>query len=260
MHSDEQEQHIRYKSFILFFITHILESALEASLPSNTLFLITAKISRRALKTGAVNRAAWLQYVEITIGAVQQELLRRWRSVEKHPDPLGTQQTWRPTQLSFLRDAKLRLSSLRPYLARVPARSASPSTYHHFTSNYGRRISQGSSSLPDLSLLREDEGQTYLYLADLELWVQHSLDDWLHANIERQSACEALARVIDDYASAASSVYADMPEDISLMLLTTMDLWVALDKCALHHYPLLHEYNPEFPPSLFELLLLPKKA
>ncbi|KAI4225246.1 MAG: hypothetical protein L6R40_008378, partial [Gallowayella cf. fulva] len=260
MHSDEQEQHVRYKSFMLFFMTHVLERALEASLPSDTLFLMTAKISRRALKTGAVNGAAWLQYVEMTMGAVQQELLRRWKSVEKHPDPLGTQQNWRPTQLSFLRDAELRLSSLRPYLARVPARSASPSTCDHFASNCGRRISQGSSSLPDLSLLREDEGQTYLYLADLELWVQHSLDDWLHTNIECQSACEALARVIDNYASAASSVYADMPEDISLMLLTTMDLWVALDKCALHHYPLLHEYDPEFPPSLFEPLLLPKKA
>ena len=78
--------------------------------------------------------------------------------------------------------------------------------------------------------------------------------------MERKDACTALATVIDTYATASSSAYTDMPEDISLMLLTTMDLWVALDKCALHHYPLLHDYDPGFPPSLFEPLLLPRKA
>ena len=117
--SDEQEPHVRYKSFMLFFMAHVLERALEASLPSDTLFLMTAKISRRALKISVVNGVAWLQYVEMTVGPVQQELFRRWRSVEKHPDPLGTQQNWRPSQLSFLKDSKLKLSSLRPYLARV---------------------------------------------------------------------------------------------------------------------------------------------
>ena len=99
-----------------------------------------------------------------------------------------------------------------------------------------------------------------LYLADLELWVHHSLNDWLRANMERKDACMALAKVIDTYTSAASSAYTDMPEDVSLMLLTSIDLWVALDKCALHHYPLLHDYDPGFPPSLFEPLLLPRKA
>ncbi|KAA6411181.1 MAG: hypothetical protein FRX48_05493 [Lasallia pustulata] len=78
--------------------------------------------------------------------------------------------------------------------------------------------------------------------------------------MERKDACMALAKVIDTYTSAASSAYTDMPEDVSLMLLTSIDLWVALDKCALHHYPLLHDYDPGFPPSLFEPLLLPRKA
>ena len=62
---------------MLFFMTHVLKGALEASLPSETLFLMTAKISRRALKLGAVNGTAWLQYVETTMGTVQQELVRR---------------------------------------------------------------------------------------------------------------------------------------------------------------------------------------
>ncbi|KAH6696401.1 hypothetical protein BKA61DRAFT_710765 [Leptodontidium sp. MPI-SDFR-AT-0119] len=56
-----------------------------------------------------------------------------------------------------------------------------------------------------------------------------------------------------------TSTYAGNPEDISLMLLTSMDLRVALDKCATRHEPLLSSYDPRFPPSLFTPLLLPKK-
>ena len=104
------------------------------------------------------------------------------------------------------------------------------------------------------------EGHIRLYLADLKLWVHNSLNDWLHANIECKDACTALAEIIDTYKSAASSAYLDMPEDISLMILTSMDLWVALDKCAMQHYPLLQDYDPDFPPSLFKPLLLPRKA
>jgi len=261
LRDNDEEPHMLYKSFMLFFMAHILESALKASLPSDVLFIMTAKISRRALKLGAVDGTAWLEYVETVMGAVQHELVRRWDSVEKNPDPLGTQLNWLPSQLSFLQDTQLTLPKLRPYLAKVPARSASASTSHHFTSYCGRRVSQSSSSLPDLSLLMGvDGGQARLYLVDLELWVRDSLHDWLRANTERRDACTALTEVIDTYTSVASSAYADMPEDISLMLLTSMDLWVALDKCALHHYPLLHDYDPEFPPSLFEPLLLPKKS
>lgn len=260
MRDDNEEPHQRYKSFMIFFMTHVLGGALEASLPSDTLFLMTTKISRRALKLGAEDRTAWLQYTQTTIEAVQQELTRRWSSLEKHPDPLETQVNWQPSQLSFLHDTELTLSRLRLYLLRARARSASPSTYHQFASDCRRRILQCSSSLPDLSLILGDEGQVRLYMADFELWVDHFLNDWLRANLRSKDACAALAKVIDTYATAASSAYKDMPEDISLLILTTMDLWVALDKCALHHYPLLQDYDPGFPPSLFEPLLLPGKA
>lgn len=225
MRNEVEEPHVRYKSFMLFFMAHVLEHALEASLPSDRLFIMTAKISRRALKLGALDGTVWLQHVETTVGAVQQELSSRWASVEKHPDPFATQRNWAPSQLSFISDTELTLSRLRPYMAKVLARLTSPSTYHRFTPDCGQRISQCSSSLPDLSLLTEGNGgQVRLHLADMELWVEHSLNDWLRANMELQDAYTVLAELIDTYTSAASLAYKDMPEDISLMLLTSMDL------------------------------------
>ena len=260
MRKEFEEPHLRYKSFMLFFMAYILERALEASLPSDMLFMITAKISRRALKLGAVDRTAWLQHVATITGAVQQELGRRWASVEKHPDPFATQQNWAPSQLSFLSDTELTLPRLQPYLENVMARLASPFVPHTFMSDCDQRISQSSQSLPDLDLLSMGNGgQIRLHLIDLEVWVQNSLNDWLRANMERQPAVTALAALIDTYTSVASLAYKDMPEDISVMLLTSMDLWVALDKCALHHCSLLRDYTPGFPPSVFEPLLLLKK-
>lgn len=256
----EVQSHERYKSFMLFFMAHVLDDALKASLPSDMLFFMTAKISRRALKLEKADAADWLKYAESITGEVQDELVRRWNLVEKDPDPYGMQRAWLPSQLSLLQDTELRLPTLQPYLEKVRARSTSPSSYNPFTSNCGRRISQCSSTLPDLSLLvKKDESQGRLYLTDLECWVENHLDGWLLSNTENEGACSALAKIIETYASVASSSYQDIPEDTSLMLLTLMNLWVALDKCALHHYPLLRDYDPEFPPLLFEPLLLPKK-
>lgn len=257
---DEELSHVRYKSFMLFFMARVLEGALKASLPSDTLFFMTAKISRRVLKLERADETAWLEYAERITGDVQDVLARRWSLVEKDPDPFGTQRAWFPSKLSLLQDAELKLSTLRPYLETVRARPTSPSSHNPFTSDCGRRISQSSSSLPDLSLLvNGDESRVHLYLTDLERWVEGHLDDWLISNIKNKGACTALTEVIKTYVSVASPNYQDMPEDTSLMLLTLMDLWVALDKSALHHYPLLRDYDPEFPPSLFEPLLLPKK-
>ena len=256
----EEQSHDRYKSFMLFFMANVLDDALKASLPSDMLFFMKAKISRRALKLGKADETAWLKYVESITEDVQDELVRRWSLVERDPDPFGTQRAWLPSQLSPLQDAELRLSTLRPYLEKVRARSTTPSSHNPFTSDCGRRISQCSSTLPDLSLLvKRDESQDCLNLTDLERWVETHLDGWLLSNMKYESVCTALAKIIETYASVASPNYQDMPEDTSLMLLTLMELWVALDKCALHHYPLLRDYDPEFPPSLFEPLLLPKK-
>jgi hypothetical protein len=175
---DDEEPHLRYKSFMLFFMAQVLRDALKASLPSDVLFIMKAKVSGRSLKLGEIEATPWLLDVETVVKAAQQELLRRWMSVEKHRDPFGTQQHWPPSQLLFHQDTKLTLSSLRPYLAKVRARSGSQSTFHNFTPDCGRRISQCSSSLRDVNLWRGVEGsELRLQLADLELWVQDSLKD-----------------------------------------------------------------------------------
>jgi hypothetical protein len=251
------DRHKRYKSFMIFFMTYILQQSLQASLPSDILFVMAAKISRRILKLGIGDKAPWVLHVHETIKAVHLELANRWRMIEQNPDPLGTQGGWNPSELSFYRDTRLSISTLRPYLAGIATRGMTPSGHGTFTSGCHPRIKQQSSTFPQFQLLVADD--VPLLLADLELWVQDWLDNWLRANWDSPSTCTCLAELIKNYTAMATSTYAGNPEVISLMLLTSMDLWVALDKCATRHEPLLSRYDPGFPPSLFTPLLLPKK-
>ena len=257
---ESPEIHLRYKSFMLFFMSQILDTALTPSVPSDILFCMTAKISRRALKFRVADNTSWWSCIEKTIQATQEELVRRWKFVQNHQDRPEMQENWLGSPRKFLVDTELKLSSLQPYLAKVAARTSTLEVSQCFTLDSVPRISQRCSELPDLSLLREENGsQIHLSLADLELWTEQSLNEWLQLKQANENSCTALAGLIDAYTSKASSVYKNAPEDTSVMILTTMELWVALDKCALRHCELLYDYDPGFPVSVFEPMLLPKK-
>ena len=72
MQNQVEEPQVRYKSFMLFFTAQVLGGALEACLPSDIIFLITAKIMRRALKLRAVDGTGWLQCVATTMGLLSK--------------------------------------------------------------------------------------------------------------------------------------------------------------------------------------------
>lgn len=258
LRTEADDRHKWYKSFMIFFMTHILQQSLQVSIPSDILFVMVAKISRRILKLGIGDKAPWMPYVHETIAATHLELAKRWRMLEQNPDPLGTQGGWGPSELSFYHDARLSISTLRPYLADIATRGLTPSDHGIFTSGCHPRIKQRSSTFPQFQLSVADDRR--LFLADLELWVQDWLGGWLRANCDSPSTCTCLAELIKNYTAMATLTYAGNPEDTSLMLLTSMDLWVALDKCANRHESLLSRYDPGFPPSLFDPLLLPKKS
>jgi hypothetical protein len=254
----EDGDHIWYKSFMVFFMARILQRSLQASLPSDLLFIMAAKISRRTVKLALGDEPSWMQDIHSSIEASHRELATRWSSIELNLDPFRTQEGWDSSAMSFCQDTGLSLLNLRPYLQTIATREAAPGDHHIFRSDCRQRVKQCSSSFPELDHL-EAEVDTRLCLADLELWVQDYLAGWLDVNLDSQHACTLLAELIEKYTKVANSTYKGNPEAVSLMLLTSMDLWVALDKCVLRHYPLLHEYNPEFPPSLFDPLLLPKR-
>ena len=251
----------KYKSFMIFLMSKILADISQQPFQDDLLFAMTAKVARRALKLGPMDTTPWLDFVLNTVKTVQMSLAKKWNEVQQKQDPFGILQRWTSDRhFDVLEGTHLTLASLRPYLTGVFEREAVVSSLKTFTPNCSRRIRYGVSLLPDMGILTNSFSHyRQICLADLEHWVSKSLQDWLSVIVDSRQACSELKRVLDVYSEAALQTYRDAPEDFSNMVLVIMELWVAIDKCALRKEPILHDYIPVFPGSFFEPLVLPKR-
>ncbi|RMI92606.1 hypothetical protein CDV36_016576, partial [Fusarium kuroshium] len=118
--------------------------------------------------------------------------------------------------------------------------------------------------IPQVQLLDDDRlptigtGEQYLpfKLAMLESWVAANLDIWLERHVREEDTCGELKELIQCYHRVASHQYSGCPEGASRMLLTIGELWVAMDKAAIHALPSLTLYEHEVPIGVWQALLL----
>jgi hypothetical protein len=75
-------------------------------------------------------------------------------------------------------------------------------------------------------------------IADFELSVEKDLESWVAASINNDDAPDVIASCIQQYFAGAKDLYGTNAEDNSIMILTIMDLWVALDTFAIRQCPL----------------------
>jgi hypothetical protein len=68
--------------------------------------------------------------------------------------------------------------------------------------------------------------------------------------------CLRIARKIGAYVDIVDDAYADYPEFKSRQLLHLLCLWMAMDRHAVHCYPLLAEFHPGFDPAMLAVLQL----
>lgn len=253
------EDHSDYKSFMIFFMAQLVEQAVKTNCPSDMLFIMTAKISRRVLKYDVCQDTKWMKCVRQIVAANQLELRTRWKNYQiedglpkaKFPECSTNWET----------DTHLSLHELSPYLDKVKDWSASSVSNDTYSPDCPVRVSHVSNEFPDRKLrFNKSNRPIKLRVMDIDEWVKTSLDEWIQIHLQDQTTCTQLADLVQEYSEAASDVYDDSPEFFSTKLLTLMELWVALDKSATYHEPLLMEYATGFSESLFESLLLPKKA
>ena len=68
--------------------------------------------------------------------------------------------------------------------------------------------------------------------------------------------CSLLASEIQEYQQNALFAYSSNPEQLSLMILTIMELWTSLDSMALQLFPLLSDYETGIPTGILHVLQL----
>lgn len=69
--------------------------------------------------------------------------------------------------------------------------------------------------------------------------------------------CVALAKLLESYQHIATCEYKGNPEAVSIMLLVSIEMWIACDRIATTICPLLHDYDTGIPMEPLQNLLLP---
>ena len=256
--TDGKNKNGLYKSFMIFFMAHLTSRYSKGSFQSDILFIMTAKIGRRTLKLKVDHTVPEMQYVLSVVKAAHQKLACIWHGIEESKNMSGPLHDWQLSTHDFAIDTRLSLSNFLPYYRSIWNRVKTPGNRETLDISCRTRISQ-EPILPRIDTY-PDSDEIELALMDIERWVRENLRIWLDQNHASPDSCNNLAELIQDYYNLAKEAYEGNPADLSVMFLTLMDLWIALDKCAIFQYPIIKDYNTGFPISLFDHLLLPQKV
>ncbi|KAK0232833.1 hypothetical protein IW262DRAFT_1443858 [Armillaria fumosa] len=247
--------HLDYKMFITYFLASVLDKARAKGWRSDMLDVMKKKMCRRLAKLGS-SVPLYLQERVHAIGEEVNDLIEeRGRHIEIQQQ---RSTEWNPSKLDFVADTIITLPNSSSYIKSILQCTSSPQPVSPFSLSHIPRLKDDR----DFSLFTKDRlslafnKDKFIALADFEYCVENHLDGWLSCALYQSTTSGILSVCIFEYMTAAEAAYASNAEDQSIMLLTIIALWVALDKAAVAQHPLLHDYSPEVPVNLLEPLLL----
>ena len=250
--------HHTYKEFILFFMCCLAKEKTCTDYPTDLLHFMSTKISQRLWKMGS-SASDWLSTIVLETCAFLRSIVEnRWRRVQVAQ---SVSPPWNFSQLDLSRDIQLSLSCGGGYLRNALANHDTSPPDIPFNPKQWPRGTLDDFFSSDGALFEElYQVEPRVTLYDVEQAVQWGIDSWVGRVKNNDEACVKLEILTYKYSSSALKMYANNPELLSIMLLTTIELWVALDKIAIREIPMLANYSPEIPISLLERLLLCKTA
>ncbi|CAG7558102.1 unnamed protein product [Fusarium equiseti] len=244
-----------YKRFMVFLLAHALLKANQASAPSEVLHIMMTKISHRLCKLKGLRVDKWLSTVQFIVSEASKTLKQRWERIRNH-----SEQNINITSLASMETNDhlfFSLPEIDDFIASISHRGSNDDTSAFRPVAHVESLA--ADILPDV---RVPHDRSYLpfSLATVETWIQIHLNEWIEKHILEETACGLLKALLESYHSTAKHFYSGRPEGASRMLLTIGEIWVAADRSALHHYPLLKEYDAEIPTMIWQALLLQSKA
>jgi len=252
-----------YKLFVTFLISQILETSLKALDPavqSETIYFMQATIARRLFKLPeqlSTRQRPILDSINAVLIKSTEHLSNLWQTIQaNHSRGLDLSQL---SALDFEKDALVTISQLDTHIQSLEHRQIALVSAGYSPTRY--LVNYPADQVPDLSQTATGGG-AYLTakLQAFEQWVFDHLAAWLSNHEQNSETCGKLADMLDSYYTQASVHYANNPEAFSVLLLTTLDIWVACDKAAIAACPMLSEYDAGIPVGLLQTLLLPFKA
>jgi len=246
-----------YKPFILYFHAHLLHRCLCRDFPSELLYVMRAKMTRRLSKLGSSVPRQLYEFVHGKANVTEALLSKRWMAFQSIR-PISF--TLQPQALDFVADTNISLDSSYAYLRKLrsvshgrPQITFKPQESRFFSENDFSQYSNGQLAKAIA------EGQ-HNASVDFESFVEKNLESWLGACSSDQNSLDTMASCIQQYHAGVKDLYRDNAEDNSIIILTIMDLWAALDILAIRQCPLLKQYSPEIPTEFLHGLLLHRSS
>ena len=249
---------VAYKVFVLFFMCCLAKERICGDFSNDLLHFMSAKISRRLRKLGSL-APEWLSRIASeTCTSLWSMLEKRWSQVQavQHVSP-----HWNPSQLSLSQDIQLSLLGSSDHLRKcLASHGVSPGNTNFNPGHRPRGHLEDFLSFDGAVFMEAYRSEPHVALYDVELAVGQGIDNWIDWVTKNDDACVQLEILANKYSSGALETHGNNPELLSAMLLTVIELWVALDKIAIREIPMLAEYSPEVPTNLLEDLLVCKAA
>ncbi|KAF8541809.1 hypothetical protein BDD12DRAFT_877903 [Trichophaea hybrida] len=246
--------HEAYKGFMVFFMARVLDIATRRGVEGDRLFVMNAKLARRVYKLQDRMPGFVLDEARIVGDRAHIRISEEWSTAQGRVKKVE----WKTSEMNFMNDTNITMLGSREYVMGLKGMKCEKAEREGFVPCEAKRIDIDSLDMPDLSHVAEAGERKDILLADFETWVMNNLDSWLQLSIDRFEASNDLGERMADYMAVTQPAYQGNPEKNSIMILTTMELWIALDKVAVTSCPLLSEYSPELNESHLSALLLPQ--
>lgn len=250
---------LHYKFFISFVLSSISKDiCLEGSSPPDRLAFARSKLARRVAKLQQHKDMSKSQFDSLfsrfgkgfagTLRTLNERLSQGWSRVRsratKQISLLPRRADPSDTTLSLYHSRNFLNGILREaFFGRRPVDIRLEGTYQK---------SFQSSKWATMKSHENLSASDYLFLADFEKTVSRDIRKLSGhlMNVDLDQSCKDLQHKMQQYQRFASSAYNSDAEQLSLMIITLLEMWQAMDSFALTLYPLLADYEPEFPRGL----------
>ena len=250
---------IQYKSFMVFWLAEI---ALQASNSTHEEAvdlsrITTIKLARRMAKLGQSCPAFVEQRASECSAKIQQWLQNKWEGICLADGSRASTIADGP----FFQHTALSLSNSKEYIESVIHRTDVSMVDAGSAFNpCSTPLLSWVAGLPCLQGLSQSKSEKMYALMELECWVSKNIRIWVQDRLTAPKAedCHSLAQLATSYFTTASEIYGSDQLLTSEMVLTLLDVWLAIDVLAIRLTPLMKDYSPEIEPAIFNPLLLPR--
>ena len=228
-----------YKAFVLFFHAYLLRTCVRRDFSSELLYVMMVKTSRRLSKLGpdaSRHVHQLVQFVHDTAEVTKAILSKRWDAFQA----IGSiRPTLRLDGLDFVGDSHTSLDKSYKILMKVLRSSSRGSSRTQFTPSREFRLYdvRDFTQFTNDKLIKAIAEDQRIATTDFELSVENNLESWIATSANNDDSSDAIVSCIKQYFAGAELLYDANGEDSSVMILTIMDLWVALDRFAIQECP-----------------------